>query len=122
MPRQQITIGELTREGIAPVNQVTADDVQRLYFASNQGETIIEIVNKHGSNIGRVGVEFFEETLDDVVITEKLSDAIPAGGTLILGPFPSQWYSRDDLTVNINPVAGSAASLWFRGYEINVLG
>ena len=122
MARQQINIGELTREGIAPVNEVTADDVQRLYFANNQGETLIEVVNKHASNVGRVAFEFFEESLDDVSIREKLSEAIPAGGTLLCGPFPSQWYSRDDLTVNVNPVAGSAASLWFRGYEMTVLG
>lgn len=122
MARQEIPVTTVTREGVAPATQVTADDVQRLYFANNQGETIIEIVNRHGSNVGRVGFQFFEESIDDVPVTYKYTDAIPAGGTLVVGPFPSEWYSRDDLTVNVDPVPGSAASLWFRGYEINALG
>ena len=93
-----------------------------MYFANNHGETLIEIANKHATNPGRVGFEFFEETVDGVVVQDKLTNLIPAGGTVLCGPFPTQYYSRDDFTVNVNPQAGSAHSLWFRGYELNVLG
>lgn len=122
MARTEIPIVTLDRFGKVPHGQVQGDDITKMYFANNHGETLIEIVNRHSTNPGRVGFEFFEETVDGVVVQDKLTDSIPAGGTILVGPFPTQYYSRDDFTVNVNPVAGSAHSLWFRGYELNVLG
>ncbi len=122
MARVSIPIVTLNRTGKVPHNQVQGDDVNRMFFANNRGETLIEIVNQHSSNPGRVGFEFFEQTVDSVAVTDKITDSIPAGGTILVGPFPSQYYSRANLDVNVNPVAGSAHSLWFRGYELAVLG
>lgn len=122
MARQEITIATLDRFGVVPVNQVLGDDVLGLYFANNHGETMIEIVNKHATNPGRVGFELYEETVDGVQVQDKLTNAIPAGGTVLCGPFPTQYYSRDTFDVYVNPVAGSAHALWFRGYEMENLG
>ena len=122
MARTSIPIQTLTRTGTVPGNEVKGDDVNRMYWANNHGETIVHIVNRHASNPGRVGFEFFEETVDGVIVQDKFTDSIPAGGTIICGPFPTQFYSRDNLDVFVNPVAGSAHSLWFRGYELEVLG
>ena len=122
MARTSIPIVTLSRTGKVPHNQVQGDDGNRAYFSNNHGETFIEIVNRHASNPGRVGFEFFEETIDGVIVQDKITDSIPAGGTILCGPFPSQYYSRDNLDVFVNPVGGSAHSLWFRGYELEVLG
>ena len=122
MARQEVTIVTLDRFGKSPHGLVKVDETNKGFFSNNHGETLIEIYNAHPTNPGRSGFEFFEETVDGVIVQDKLTDLIPAGGTVLVGPFPTQYYSRDDFTVNINPVAGSAHSVWIRGYELNVLG
>lgn len=85
-----------------------------MYLADNQGQTYIEVW-RNDPNPGSVGVQFATEKVDGVSLPDK-SFIVPAGGTMLAGPYPTEFYSQLDLTVYINVPTGNTL---FRAYTVS---
>jgi hypothetical protein len=116
MARTVIPVSEISRAGIAPPAQQTADQPNGNYIASNDGTIFVEIENTDASPKS-VGFVIFGSQVDGVTIPDKVV-TVPAGAIRWAGPFPVRYYGQVDASLWINPDA--ATSLKFRAYKLPV--
>jgi hypothetical protein len=84
-----------------------------MYFANNNGLVGVLIFSADASP-KNVGFAIANRSIDGITVPDKVV-TVPAGGTVYVGGFPTQWYSQDDLSVYINPDAGT---LTFYAFQI----
>lgn len=113
MARVEIPVKILNRGGSEVSAWVTGDPTNGMYFAGNRGYTYFEVI-RNDVTPGSVGVRFGEPTVDGVAVPNRGFN-VPAGGTVIAGPWPTNYYSQVDLTVHIDPPAGHTL---FRAYAV----
>ena len=116
MPRTQITITDILRDGVAPGVVTVADAINNHYILGNDGQVFFQVINTGGAQT----IEF--ETpleVDDLALSSEIVD-IPAG-TTILGNFRRKTFNQStDGTVYINPSA--SGSMEIRAFRATAAG
>jgi hypothetical protein len=97
MARTNIPVYTINRVAYVPFSPVTADLTNGMSFAANAGRTWVEVDNP-GTVTVTIGAVVAGNAVDDIVIPDKDLD-IHAGSAVHFGPFPTSFYSQDDLTV-----------------------
>jgi hypothetical protein len=123
MARTNIPVYTINRVAYAPYTPVTAELSEGMSFAGNAGRSWVEVDNG-GTVLITVGAVVAEAGVDGITIPDKEMDIDP-GSAIHFGPFPTVFYSQDDLTVYFDVTAptdidGSAVT--FQAFTLGTLG
>ncbi len=124
MARTNIPVYTINRVAFAPYPPVTAELSEGMYYAGNAGRTWVEVDNSGTVPIVVGAAVADAASVDDIVIPDKEME-VDAGSAVHFGPFPTAYYSQDDLTVYFDVTAptdidGSAVT--FRAYTLGTFG
>lgn len=116
MPRVEIPVTEITRDGVAQPAQTTADATNDHYIAVNDGRVLVEIIS---TDAGAQTVEVVPNpslTADGLTVS-NLSIAVGAGATVYAGPFRFTTFKQDSSgMMYLNPSVST--TLKFRAYNL----
>jgi hypothetical protein len=118
MARTDIARTDISRAGVNPAG--TAGQVDGHMF-TNTGKEFVEVSNADAS--ARTVTFVTPRTVEGLAITD-LALSVPAGGRLIVGPFPPETFSQprsvgaDAGKVYINYVSGSETQFTTRVYRL----
>ncbi len=116
MPRSEITVTTINRDGVAPGTQHDADSVANHYIANNDGHIYLEIVSSDGST-QTVTVE--TPIVQDDLQLEDLVISVPAGATRLAGPFAITTFNQEgDDANNVFIDPSVSTTLKFRAYRV----
>lgn len=113
MARGTIPVTTITRAGVAPPSQTTANATDKHKIAANDGRTIIEIVSSDAGS-QTVAFEIPTSLVDGQAVSPK-TVTIPAGETRWAGPFPKAIYNQSGGELFVNPSVST--TLKFRAYS-----
>lgn len=117
MPRVEIPVTEIDRDGVAPPAQTDADAASDHFIDANDGRIVLEIESSDGAD-QTVEFEIPSGGVDDQPVTPR-TVTIPDGETRWVGPFPRSVYNQPNPDLNkifINPSVST--TLKFRAYKI----
>jgi hypothetical protein len=114
MARSQITVHDITRDGISQGNAVISDAGNNHYFTGNDGQVFLEIVSTDG---GAQSVDIEAGTgmaaIVDGLPLDPLTIAVPAGGTVLAGPFRKLSFNQSsDGSVWVDPSVSSTLQFY----------
>lgn len=117
MPRVQIPVTEIDRDGVAQPSLTNGDATNDHYVTGGaDGLTVLEIVSSDG---GAQTVEIPPNpalTADGLTVG-NLSIAVAAGATVVAGPFRTNTFKQDTAnTLWVNPSVSN--TLDFRAYRL----
>jgi hypothetical protein len=116
MPRTEITVTALDREGVAQPTVQTSDSANGMFIATNTGRIILEITNTNAGT-QTIGIPFGSSaTIDGVAPADRVI-SLATGETKLIGPFPVNYYNQDDRSVYVNPSVDD--DLEIRAYSIS---
>lgn len=94
MPRIEIPLTVIERDGTAPPAQVSSDDSDNHYVAENDGRVFLEVENE-GVTSHVVEVLPSSTLTADGLTIGNLQVSIPAGATRLIGPFRMTTFKQD---------------------------
>lgn len=116
MPRVEIPVTTIDRDGVAQPSQVTADATNDHYIAENDGRVLLEIISTDAGP-QTVEIEPNPSYTADGLSVGNLSIAVAAGATVYVGPFRFTTFKQDASgMLHINPSVST--TLKFRAYEL----
>jgi hypothetical protein len=116
LPRTEIPVTLIDRNGAEPPAQIDSDEGNGMEIKGNSGKTFVEIVS---TDAGSQSVGFaIAETVDGEAATDK-TVVVPAGETVYAGPFPARTYNQPgaDRSIYVNPSVDSTLKL--RAYKLS---
>lgn len=113
MPRVQIPITQIVKEGTVPPAQVNADAANDHYVAGLDSRTFIEVVS---SDAAPQTVTVVTPGAPGGLAIADLVVTVPAGATRYIGPLSPELFDQGDNTANIDVAVST--TLKFRGYRI----
>lgn len=95
MGRIDIPVTALDRDGVTPPAQVDSDATNNHSFANPASRTWLEIISTDGSD-QTIDLELHPVGATDVdgATVNPRTVTIPAGATILLGPFPKSYYNQ----------------------------
>ena len=117
MPRVQIPVTDIDRDGVAQPAATTSDATNDHYATgAADGRTMLMIVSTDGSPQTVEVVPAPGYTADGLTVN-NLSIAVAAGGTVLAGPFRTTTFSQDTShTLWVNPSVSTNLAL--RAYRL----
>lgn len=99
MARQEIPVYHLNRIAYNPYEPVR-DTGTAFYFAENLGQTFLEVQNPSGVG-GTIAAVIADNEVDFIDVPNKEMFVAP-GSAVKFGPFPTRFYSQENLDVYID--------------------
>jgi hypothetical protein len=107
MARSQITVTNISRSGVAPIAQTTADATNKHYLINSDALVFLEIVSTDGS----------PQTVGIAASPTFTADGLTAGGTVLAGPFKvSTFKQNSSYHLYVNPSVST--TLKFRAWRL----
>ncbi len=117
MAASEISVTTMTRDGIAiSTATLTAWDTNGMYF-SNLIENRTILVAKNAATASQTLVIDLlpGDTVDDQAVTDR-SVAVAAGGTTLIGPFPSEYYN--DTAGRVQLVSAALTTFYVGAFRV----